>query len=211
MTPDDPQSPLAIYRKEARRYDRRAAWPTLVSRLRKEAIARLELAAGDTVIDVGCGTGASFAALQERIGPRGQLIGVDASPEMLARADARVLTAGWQNVQLRRSAIEDAEFEIQAEAALFFLTHDILRSPQAVAKVTTALAPGAAVAIVGAKTGPPWSFVTNLVVRRAVKRYASTLEGLEHPWSHMAEHVPDLRIRSAVLGGAYLAWGRLSG
>jgi trans-aconitate methyltransferase len=209
MTAVDPQSPLAIYREEARRYDRRAAWPTLVGRLRKEAVARLELAAGDTVIDVGCGTGASFAALQERIGPRGRLIGVDASPEMLARADARVLTAGWQNVQLVRSAIEDAEFEIQADAALFVLTHDILRSRQAVANVMAALVPAGAVAMTGAKTGPRRYSITNLIVRRAVKRYVTTLEGLEQPWSVVSEHIPDLRVRSAAFGGAYLAWGPL--
>ena len=50
----------------------------------------LPLRRGDTVIDAGCGTGLCFDALQERIGPEGTLVGVDAAPEMLdARRRAR--------------------------------------------------------------------------------------------------------------------------
>ena len=41
---------------------------------------------GERVVDIGCGTGASSIALAERGGPSGQVLGIDVSAPMLARA-----------------------------------------------------------------------------------------------------------------------------
>jgi trans-aconitate 2-methyltransferase len=46
---------------------------------------RLVLAGDETVLDAGCGTGLVTAELAARL-PRGRVVGVDASPEMVARA-----------------------------------------------------------------------------------------------------------------------------
>src|SRR5262245_58233124 len=43
----------------------------------------------ERVVDIGCGTGASSVALAERVGPSGQVLGVDVSAPMLARAAER--------------------------------------------------------------------------------------------------------------------------
>ena len=45
---------------------------------------------GERVVDIGCGTGASSIALAERVGPSGQVLGVDVSAPMLARAAERL-------------------------------------------------------------------------------------------------------------------------
>jgi len=63
---------------------------------------------GDTVVDIGCGTGLNFALLQDVIGPEGQIIGVDLSDAMLDQARQRVTEYSWKNVTL-----------IQADAAQF--------------------------------------------------------------------------------------------
>jgi len=56
----------------------------------REAAARaLELTADAVVLDVPCGTGQSFGAIGERLGPGGMLIGVDASGGMLKRSMQR--------------------------------------------------------------------------------------------------------------------------
>ena len=42
--------------------------------------------AGERVLDVGCGCGATTRALAARVGPKGHVVGVDISAPMLARA-----------------------------------------------------------------------------------------------------------------------------
>ena len=54
---------------------------------RREALSRAGLAAGDTVVDVGIGTGLLARQACALIGERGRLIGVDPSPGMLAQVD----------------------------------------------------------------------------------------------------------------------------
>jgi ubiquinone/menaquinone biosynthesis C-methylase UbiE len=67
---------------------------------REEAIRALELERGDTVVDVGCGTGLNFPLLQASIGPEGKLLGIDLSDAMLDQAQGRVAANGWRNVEL---------------------------------------------------------------------------------------------------------------
>ncbi|UCD56368.1 MAG: methyltransferase domain-containing protein [Candidatus Hydrogenedentota bacterium] len=44
---------------------------------------------GQTVLDVACGTGASHPALSRAVGPKGKIVAVDISAEMLRRAKSR--------------------------------------------------------------------------------------------------------------------------
>src|SRR3990172_4308941 len=61
---------------------------------RAAAVKRLAVQPGETVIDLGCGTGLSLRLLVDAVGPDGRVTGVDASPDMLARARHRVEGAG---------------------------------------------------------------------------------------------------------------------
>jgi trans-aconitate 2-methyltransferase len=53
-----------------------------------DAVARLELRGGETVLDAGCGTGQVTATLLERL-PHGRVVGLDGSTAMLAAARER--------------------------------------------------------------------------------------------------------------------------
>jgi Methyltransferase domain len=55
---------------------------------------------GDVVIDVGCGPGLNFTALQTHIGPTGRIIGIDESPQLLAVAAHQATRRGWDNIEL---------------------------------------------------------------------------------------------------------------
>jgi demethylmenaquinone methyltransferase/2-methoxy-6-polyprenyl-1,4-benzoquinol methylase len=123
----EPDRALAIdtYRREAGGYDRRTR---LLDRYRRQALERLGLAPGQTVIDVACGTGANFEALEQRIGLQGLLIGIELSPEMLALARDRAERHRWDNVTLIHASVEEAQLNTQADAALFSFTHDVLQS-----------------------------------------------------------------------------------
>jgi SAM-dependent methyltransferase len=194
------------YQKAVSGYDRQMR---RVRRWQGLAVDRLFLRDGETVLDVACGTGLNFAALQTAVGQRGRVIGVDASPDMVAPARQRVRDHGWQNVRVIEAAVEEAEFGAHADAALFSFTHDVLQSRAAIANVVAHLAPGARVSIVGAKYGPRWALPLNVGVRIVASRYVTTYRGLDRPWQLIEPYLADLQIEPLALGGAYVGWASL--
>ncbi|WP_191970260.1 class I SAM-dependent methyltransferase [Methylobacterium planeticum] len=57
--------------------------------------------AGERVIDIGCGCGATVLDLARRVGPTGSVLGVDVSEPMAARARARIAAAGLAQAQVQ--------------------------------------------------------------------------------------------------------------
>lgn len=49
---------------------------------------------GESVLDVGCGTGTLAIAAKRRVGPAGRVYGIDASRDMIARARMKAKSAG---------------------------------------------------------------------------------------------------------------------
>ncbi|MBS3760856.1 arsenite methyltransferase [Halodesulfurarchaeum sp.] len=68
------------------------------------AIAELE--SGETVLDLGSGGGFDCFLAAEEVGPDGQIIGVDMTPEMLERARQNAGRSGFENVGFRLGEIE---------------------------------------------------------------------------------------------------------
>lgn len=64
-----------------------------------ELLARVDLAAPARVVDLGCGTGTSTGLLRDRW-PEAELVGVDSSPEMLARAAGEAPDLRWVQADL---------------------------------------------------------------------------------------------------------------
>lgn len=87
MTLTDRSAVVARYRKLAPHYDRR--WSFYIDATLRETLSRLELRAGESVLDVGCGTGVLLEALLASISDA-QLSGADPSPEMLEVARKRL-------------------------------------------------------------------------------------------------------------------------
>lgn len=56
---------------------------------KRRFLGLLELRAGQTVVDVGCGPGTDLAALADVVGPDGLTLGVDRDPDALAAARRR--------------------------------------------------------------------------------------------------------------------------
>jgi arsenite methyltransferase len=61
---------------------------------------------GETVLDLGSGGGIDCFLAATRVGAQGHVIGVDMTPEMLAKANANKEKMGVRNVEFRRGQIE---------------------------------------------------------------------------------------------------------
>lgn len=77
---------------------------------RSEVVDRLDLKAGNTVLELGCGTGLNFPIILERIGPEGKIIGVDIAPGMLEVARQKASKNNWNNIELIESDLTQLEY-----------------------------------------------------------------------------------------------------
>ena len=207
MTDNPARSAPTLYRRLAGSYDLSTAW---LEPYRRRAISQLRLRPGDVVLDVGCGTGMSFEPIQAAIGPSGRLVGIEPCPEMLAAARARVEAAGWANVTLLEASAEEATVPGPVDAVLFAFTHDVMRSPKALANVLGQVRPGGRLAA----AGPKWTAFApqlNPLVWQVARQYVTTFEGFRRPWAELERAVPDLLVEEAYFGCVYLAWGGLPG
>ncbi|MBI5287588.1 MAG: class I SAM-dependent methyltransferase [Chloroflexi bacterium] len=196
-----------------RKYRRNAVFYNIVDRplrsVRERAVAKLELRPGDSVLDFGCGTGLSLVLLQRAVGQQGRVLGVDASPDMLARARRLVAQHGWTTVRLVEANAEDDSLETDSvDAVLCFYTHDILQSDAAIERALAALRPGGRIVAAGARrtTG-----VRGLMLNPVTMSYSRTaitnLDGFDRPWARLERRVGPFEVEERLLGTAYIARG----
>src|SRR6202012_2707587 len=147
---------IETYRKKAKHYDITSrlypapGYPQRTQRLL--AGQALGLRAGDTVIDLACGTGLNFPLLQQAVGPRGQIVGVDLTDAMLARAQDRIQANGWGNVTLEQADAVGYGFPAGADAILS--TYALTQVPECaevIAHGAAAPAPGGRLAVLDLK------------------------------------------------------------
>src|ERR1700723_2120353 len=123
---------IETYRKKAKHYDITSrlypapGYPQRAQRLR--TVQALGLRAGDTVIDIACGTGLNFRLLEKAIGPGGRIIGVDLTDAMLAHAQHRIEANGWSNVSLVQA--DAAGFDFPAEVDAILSTYALTQVPE---------------------------------------------------------------------------------
>jgi arsenite methyltransferase len=68
--------------------------------------ATAHLKAGEVVVDLGSGGGLDVFLAARKVGPTGRAIGVDMTPEMIARARANAASGGYANVEFYHSTID---------------------------------------------------------------------------------------------------------
>jgi ubiquinone/menaquinone biosynthesis C-methylase UbiE len=83
---------------------------------RHEVLRLAALTPGESVLDVGCGTGTLAIAAKERLVAGGSVHGIDASPEMIARARAKAkrrrLDIVFENAVAEALPFPNARFDV---------------------------------------------------------------------------------------------------
>ena len=69
-----------------------------------------DLKPGDSVVDLGCGSGREVIAAAGRVGEQGRVFGLDRNPEIISRAGEAVARAGLTggNIYFRAAAFENS-------------------------------------------------------------------------------------------------------
>lgn len=101
-----------------------------------------QLAKGQSVLDIGCGTGASVTAIADIVGPTGHVLGVDIAPPLLDMARERC--ADRPNVTLELCDAQTAQFPVTYDTAVSrFGVMFFEDTPAAFANIARGLKPGA--------------------------------------------------------------------
>jgi len=118
-----------FYGRWAGLYDRIATAPG-VARWRRRAAERVARP-GDTVVEMGCGSGANLPFLRERVGPEGRVVGVDVTRPLLERARDRV-AADDDVAVVRSDATRPPVAAGEADAVLGSFVCGLFEDPAAV-------------------------------------------------------------------------------
>lgn len=127
----------------ARRVEEIYATPDVVEQ-RRAVLSALVLRSGERVLDVGSGPGMLAVEMAAKVGPGGQVCGIDISDSMLTIADARAHALGGVAIEFRRgdaTAIPyaDGSFDVAVSTQVLEYVADI---PGALGELRRVLRPG---------------------------------------------------------------------
>jgi SAM-dependent methyltransferase len=158
------------------------------SRLDDVALARTALRAGERVVEIGCGCGASTLRCAELVGPGGSVLGVDVSRMMLERARER--TQHLPHVKLLEADATDHAFAGDADLLYSRLGVMFFAEPEvAFANLRRALRPGGRLCFVCWRKPEdnPWYTVPVHAVASLVALPAQPPEGSAGPFAFARE------------------------
>ena len=180
--------------------------------LRRKATQLLQLNPGDRALDAGCGPGGSFPYLVDAVGPVGEVVGVEISPEIAVNASRRIGKNRWSNVQVMVADARTVELKGKFDGLLSFAAADIYASPQALANLFPYLKGDARVVAFGAKLSRRRSGkVFNALFRSLWKLSFSSTPALNYePWSPLKDRLAELHVEEYFFGCMFLAWGKMS-
>jgi demethylmenaquinone methyltransferase/2-methoxy-6-polyprenyl-1,4-benzoquinol methylase len=202
-----------VYDRKARFYDL-AVWAYYlvgmpIGKWRRMGIDAPHLQPGDTVVEVGCGTGLNFALLQKAVGPSGKIIGIDISEGMIERARAMVRDKGWRNVELVCGSVSGFEFpdRVGGIIAMGVLTYEP-EFDKVIERGAKALSPGRKWVVLDYKMPSGWQRIFAPLFVALGSGFGVSRDLMErHIWEAVERHLKNTKMRELYGGFVYIISG----
>lgn len=202
-----------LYRRRAKHYDFTANLYYLIGfreqAYRKKAVRKLGLRDGDTVVEIGCGSGLNFPMLQEAVGPKGKIIGVDLTDAMLYQARQKIKKNNWTNVELVQSDAAAYRFPdgIDGIISTFAITL-CAEFDRVIQEGCYALKPGKRWVILDFKMPSNWlsHLAPFAVIITMPFGVTADLES-RHPWESINKYLKNTSLAEFYMGFVYIATG----
>ena len=202
-----------LYQKRAGFYDFSANLYYLVGirefSYRRIAVEALNLEYGDTIVEIGCGTGLNFRFLRDRVGAQGKIIGVDLTAEMLSAAARRIERNKWTNIELVQSdagAYALPEY-VDGIISTFAITL-VAEYDKIIERGAAALAPGKRMVVLDFKLPDNWPMWLIKFFVILTRPFGVTLDLADRqPWEAVERYLALKEFDSFYFGSIYVAAG----
>jgi len=204
------------YNLAVRLFDAFAWFGFNISGWRGQAVSALNLKPGDTVVDIGCGTGLNFPLLHQAVTSNGKIIAIDLSDAMLDQARQAIATNKWANIQL--VCADAAQFDFPPKVDAIVSTYALTLVPDCGRVISNAFAsitPGGRLVVLD-MSWPKYCPLWWRHVLFFLRSYGVTADVLRRrPWEivqrSMKEQFQDFSQRQFWFGFFYLACGTAGG
>ena len=203
-----------LYQKRAGWYDFSANTYYLIGfrefAYRQMAVQELRLNPGDTVVEIGCGTGLNFELLQRQVGPQGHIVGVDLTAEMLAKARRRMERNHWSNITLIQSDAAAFEFPQQVDGVISTFALTLVPEYDTVIQHAAAVLPnGKWLVILDFKMPDRWPMWLVKLLVVLTRPFGVTLDlGDRHLWESVDRYLKTVVFKELYFGAVYICAGQ---
>jgi ubiquinone/menaquinone biosynthesis C-methylase UbiE len=169
---DDYKQEVAdFYDRRSQTYDDNESLIQICHRLLEYA----QVEAGQTILDIGTGTGHLAIALAQIIGDKGRVVGIDISPRMLEQARIKVDELRFKNIELQLADAEALDYPINTfDRILCANTFPWLEDKEATLRLWHQfLKPGGQISI---HTPADTAYTAAVVLRRVLAKHGILLE-----------------------------------
>ena len=184
---------------------------SFIKPVRQKAVELLDLNQGDRVLDMGCGPGGCFPFLVHAVGPSGEVVGVEISPEVTVNARRRIERNKWKNVEVIEADARTVHLTGTFGGLLMFAAADIYASQEALENIFPHLRDNARVVLFGVKTSSNrLGRILNPFFRMMISKlnFPTTPWQLDsEPWRLVAKRIGKLDVEEYFFGSMFLAWG----
>src|SRR5699024_8334209 len=184
-----------------------------INQYHRDAVAALRLQPGDTVVDMGCGTGLNFVHLRGADGTDGRIIGVVLTEAILAQTRNRASPNDWHNVELVEADMATYEVPVAADGVLATLALSTIPDyDDVVARAARRLRAGARLADFELRwpdRWPQWLARFGAWLNRPAGVTPDIVDRL--PANAIRRHLTDVAYREVYFGAAYVCAGRVPG